>query len=51
MLPFLMILGLGVLLALFVILPLLLAIFPLSVNPYRILYRMLAPALAGMFTG
>ncbi len=52
MLPFLMILGLGVLLALFVILPLLLAIFSLfSVNPYRILYRMLAPALAGMFTG
>ncbi|NLZ77314.1 MAG: cation:dicarboxylase symporter family transporter [Spirochaetales bacterium] len=51
-LPFLLILGIVLLLALFVVLPLLLALFSLfSVNPYRILYRMIAPALAGMFTG
>lgn len=52
MLPFLMTLGIVLAAALFVVLPLLLGIFSLfRVNPYRILYRMLAPALAGLFSG
>ncbi|MFA5699319.1 MAG: cation:dicarboxylase symporter family transporter [Sphaerochaeta sp.] len=51
-LDYLMILGIVVAGALFVVLPLLLGIFSLfRVNPYRILYRMLGPALAGLFTG